>query len=117
MRVAHTEIEAALSALEAGMTEESPAALYHRACGFAALYLDHMREEELELEPQIRAALSREQIDSVARGSVARTAPEDARVMLTWMLPAMPLADATQLLAQLPLGQQTELRALVAHGA
>jgi hypothetical protein len=116
MRAAHAEIEAALKALEASILHDGAAALYHRACEFTARYLEHMREEELELEPQIREALSAEQIDAVGRGSVARTAPDQAHAMLTWMLSAMRPLDAEELIARLPPGLQRELRGLVEPG-
>jgi hemerythrin-like domain-containing protein len=111
MRQAHAEIESALHALESTLDHDDAAELYHRICDFAARYLDHMREEELELEPQIRAVLSAEQIQEFGRGSVARTAAEDARAMLSWMLAAMRPNDASELIARLPQALQSELGA------
>lgn len=113
MREAHAEIETVISALERRVDQDSAQVLYHHTCELAARYLDHMREEELELEPQIRAALSVEQVQEIGRGSVARTPPRDARIMLAWMLPAMQPAEASNLLARLPADLQRELRPLV----
>lgn len=113
MRDAHAQIDNALRELEGRVDAGGATELYHRSCEFASRYLEHMREEELELEPRIRTALSPVQLQEFGRGSVARTAPADARVMLTWMLPAMQPADAHELLARLPADLQRELSALV----
>ena len=110
MREAHGEIETAILTLEARADHASATELYHRTCELASRYLEHMREEELELEPQVRQVLTIEQLESVARGSVARTAPADARVMLAWMLPAMHPADAREMMARLPEALRQELR-------
>lgn len=113
MRDAHAEIEVAIRTLEASIDEGSATELYQCTCAFVARYLDHMHEEEVELEPKIRAVLSVEQLQELGRGSVARTPPADARVMLAWMLPAMQPADARNLMAQLPTALQRELRPLI----
>lgn len=112
MREGHARIEHALRDLESRVNTAGASELYHCSCELAALYLEHMREEELELEPQIRSAVSVEQLHEVGRGSVARTAPADARVMLTWMLLAMPSGEANELLARLPADLQRELARL-----
>jgi hypothetical protein len=116
MRAAHAEIDALLLALEGRVDGGGATELYHGLCELAARYLEHMREEELELEPRIAAALTLEQMHEFGRASVARTAPEDARVMLGWMLPAMPPSQAREFLARLPPELERELRGLVDAG-
>lgn len=113
IREAHAQIESAIRALEAHVEHGSATELYLRTCELAARYLDHMDEEERVLEPQIRAVLSAEQLQEFGRGSIARTPPDQARVMLAWMLPAMPPAEAGNLLEQLPAELQRELRPLL----
>ncbi len=114
MQRAHDRLSPMLESLLADLEREPAAALYPRACEITAAYLEHLREEEDELEPRIRAALSREQIAGFGRGSVERTAPDDQRMMLGWMLPAMTRADADAFLARLPSALASELRELVA---
>ncbi|MGE0550633.1 MAG: hemerythrin domain-containing protein [Kofleriaceae bacterium] len=113
MREAHVEVETALRTVERCIDHGTAMELYHRTCELAARYLDHMHDEEVELEPQIRSALSPEQLQDIGRGSLARTSLADARVMLAWMLPAMPSAEAVELLARAPAELQRELRPLV----
>jgi hypothetical protein len=100
MQAAHARIDGALTALAAAI-DDAPD-LYHRTNEFIALYLDHMREEEVELELEIRRALTVEELEAFVTGSIARTAPDDARQMLGWMLPAMPPRDAEAMRARLP---------------
>jgi hypothetical protein len=88
--------------------------LYLAACAFTADYLTHMDEEERVLEPVIRAVLSSDEVAAFGRGSVARTGPADQRMMLGWMLPAMPHAAAVAFLERLPQPLASELRGLVA---
>ena len=109
MRDAHTRIDNTLREFDGRIDDGGATELCHRSCDLASLYLEHMREEELELEPQIRRVLSAVQLLEFGRGSVARTAPADARSMLTWMLPAMQPAEARELLAQLPEALQREV--------
>ncbi|HEX4461796.1 MAG TPA: hemerythrin domain-containing protein, partial [Polyangia bacterium] len=90
MTAAHAALHEPLAALEASLEVASSAALYARAADFVARYLDHMHEEEHALEPQIRAALTVDQLAQFGRDSVARTAPADQRMMIAFMLPAMP---------------------------
>lgn len=112
MTSAHEHLNAPLREL-AGRIEAAPASeLYDRACGFTALYLVHMREEERELDPAIRAALSVEELIGFGRQSVERTAPADQRMMLGWMLPAMAVADAGAFLTRLPPEVAEQLRPL-----
>ena len=110
MQTDHKRVSAALEALRAVNDTASLHALYHDTCAFTALYLEHMRKEELELESSIRAALSLEQLQEFGRQAIARTAPEDQRLMLSWMLPAITSADAEALLSRLPAGLAAELR-------
>jgi hypothetical protein len=114
MRAGHARIESVLAALIASSEDAPIGALYHRTCELVALYLEHMREEELELEPAIRAALTLEQLVGFGRGSIERTAPADQRMMLRWMLPAMTRADAEAFVGKLPSPLADELRPLVA---
>lgn len=114
MRAAHVQIDAVLASLRASVEAAPIVTLYHHTCEFVALYLEHMREEEQELEPMIRAALTQEQLAGFGRGSVQRTAPADQRMMLRWMLPAMTRADAEGFVAKLPGPLADELRPLTA---
>lgn len=116
IQAAHVRVQAALDALTAALETASPSALYARTCRFIALYLEHMDEEEHELEPAIRRALSVEQLAGFGRGSVERTAPADQRMMLSFMLPAMARSDAAAFLARLPPALADELRPLSAQG-
>ena len=110
MRSAHRRIDERIEALMLSLDTASAPALYSRTCEFVADYLEHMREEETELEPLIRAALSLEQLTSFGRGSVERTAAEDQRMMLGWMLPAMTRDDVEAFLAKVPPALAAELR-------
>lgn len=109
---AHGRMHEALSALVTDLDAAPAHALYDRTCVFIALYLDHMHEEEHELEPAIRAALSVEELAGFGRRSVERTAPADQRMMLAWMLPAMTRTDVDAFLARLPAAVADELRPL-----
>jgi len=114
MAEAHRRIEGALAELEGCAAASSVHELYLRAGAFVALYMDHMREEEQELEPRIRAAVDAAALAGAGRGAVARTAPGDQRMMLGWMLPAMPRAEADAFLSLLPREMAEELGRLVA---
>lgn len=116
IQAAHVRVQAALDSLRAALETAPPAALYAQTCSFIALYLEHMNEEEHELEPAIRQALSVEQLAAFGRRSVERTAPADQKMMLSFMLPAMTGSDATAFLARLPLALADELRPLTAQG-
>ena len=113
MRAAHGPIDAALRALVASVEAAPIMTLHHRTCEFVARYLEHMREEEEQLDPQIRAALAPEQLAGFGRGSVERTAPADQRMMLGWMIPALTRADAEATIAKLPGPLADHLRPLV----
>lgn len=110
IQAAHVRVQAALDALSAALDTAPPSVLYAQTCTFIALYLEHMNEEEHELEPAIRRALSVEQLAGFGRRSVERTAPADQRMMLSFMLPAMTRSDATTFLARLPPALADELR-------
>lgn len=77
------------------------------------IVLEHMREEEQDLEIGIRAVLTADDLASFSRGSVERTAPADQRMMLGWMLPAMPRAEAEAFLKRLPPAVAEELSRLI----
>jgi hypothetical protein len=51
MTRAHQRIEPILRALTADAATAPIDALYQRTCAFTALYLEHLREEECDLEP------------------------------------------------------------------
>jgi hypothetical protein len=112
---AHAAVNGALEVLQRSIDASPPDELYHRTCTFTGLYLEHMREEECDLEPLIRAALSTEQLAGIASGSVARTAPADQRMMLSFMVRAMPRADAAELCARLPTALRQELLPLTGN--
>lgn len=109
---AHATVNRELEALQRSVAGSSLVELHHRACQFTASYLEHMIEEECELEPSIREALSTEQLAGFGSASVARTSPADRPKMLTYMLQAMPRADAEALYARLPGDLREELRRL-----
>jgi hypothetical protein len=113
MEEAHLGIDGALAELEARAVEAPARELHLRAGSFVALYLEHMREEEQDLEPRIRAALDADALSGFGRGSLERTAPGDQRMMLGWMLPAMPRADAEAFLERVPRDLAEELRRLL----
>lgn len=98
---AHRDIEQRLEALRETLASAPVAPLYLEFTGFTALYLMHMLDEE-RMEPALRDALSADDIASVGRQSVARTEPADQRLMLGFMLPAMPGPQARTLLGNLP---------------
>src|SRR5690606_20751738 len=54
LQAAHAEVAAASVALEAAVERAPVQTLYLRACEFLSLYLEHMREEEVDLEGSIR---------------------------------------------------------------
>jgi hypothetical protein len=117
MEAAHGRIEAALAALEGRAADAPLHELHLEAGGFVALYLDHMREEEQELEPLIRAVLDADALAGFGRGSVERTAPADQRMMLGWMLPAMPRAEVEAFLGRVPRDVAEELGRMLGYAA
>jgi hypothetical protein len=114
MRRAHEGLTPRLEALLADAAVEHASALYPRACELVAHYLEHMREEEEDLEPQIRAAVRADELAAFGRASVERTAPADQRMMLAFMLPAMTRADVEDFLGRLPPELAAALRPLAA---
>ncbi len=111
MQAAHAELDPILAALVARTADAPLPALYRDACRFTALYLAHMDEEEGVLEPQIRAVVPAEVLAGFGRAAVQRTAPADQRMMLGWMVPALPAADAEAILGRLPAALADALRA------
>jgi hypothetical protein len=110
----HRRVEAALDALREAI--DGPAEpLYLACCSFTSLYLEHMRFEEVECAPAIRARFSAEEIAGFGARSVARTSPEDKRTMLGYMFAAMPRRAVEALLAgaeaKMPPEAFAELRA------
>ncbi len=112
MTAAHAALQAPATALQAALDSASGEVLYAQAGHFAACYLEHMHEEEQALEPLIRAALTADELASFGRESVARTAPDDQRLMIGFMLPAMTRVDVEAFLARLPAPLAAELRPL-----
>jgi hypothetical protein len=111
----HRRVEATLDALR--MAIDGPAETFYLACcSFTSLYLEHMRFEEVECEPVIRARFSAEEIAAFGARSVARTSPEDRRTMLGYMFAAMPRRAIEAFLAgaqtKMPPGAFAELRAI-----
>lgn len=112
MQRAHATIDAALAVLSAQVDASATGDLYHQASSFITLYLEHMREEEIELEPLIRAAVTAEELADFGRRAVERTSPSDQRLMLAWMLPAMTADDVQTFLTTVPAERRDELRRL-----
>ena len=112
MTAAHAALQPPATALQAALDSASGDALYARAGHFVARYLEHMHEEEHALEPLIRAALTADELASFGRESVARTAPDDQRMMIALMLPAMTRVDVEAFLTRLPAPLAAELRPL-----
>jgi hypothetical protein len=111
----HRRIERALDALR-DTSDDDPDALYLACCSFTSLYLEHMRFEEVECAPVIRARFSPEELAGFGARSVARTSPEDRRTMLGYMFAAMPRRATEALLAgargKMPPEAFAEIRAI-----
>lgn len=88
MRTAHAELDDVTAAVREALDEE-PRQLYHAACTFTAAYLEHMREEELEHLPVLHIHLSPDELHGFQRRAVARTAPTEQNLLLSYMLSAM----------------------------
>jgi hemerythrin-like domain-containing protein len=112
MQRAHTSVNEALRALLANLDSLPMEELYLRASQFLALYLEHLREEEQDIDPVIRAHISVEELSSFGRRAVERTSPSDQRLMLGWMLPAMTAEDVESFLSRVPAESQQEMRKL-----
>jgi hypothetical protein len=101
MRDAHQRIESELEAIRELHARRAPD-LYLRFSLFIAHYLTHMAEEEIELEPHIRAVISDAELIEGGRQAVARVDPGERLRMLSLMIPALPLAAARSLLERMP---------------
>lgn len=101
MRDAHQRIENELETIRKLHARRAPD-LYLRFSLFIAHYLTHMAEEELELEPHIRAAVSDAELIEGGKRAVTRVDPEERMRMLRLMIPALPLRAARSLLERLP---------------
>ena len=108
-RALHREAAALAEAADGAPAE----ALYTRACAFTASYFQHMHDEEQHHEPAIRAVLSLEELAAFGRRSVERTAPDDQRMMLGFMLPGMTRTDAEAFLARIPAELAEQLRSAI----
>jgi hypothetical protein len=112
--MAHAAIDGMLHRLQREMEgDTSLPALYTRTCAFTSNYLEHIAEEEELIDPAIRAAYRDEELAFIGRESMARTSPDDARMMLTLMLPSLTKEDAAGYFAKLPPGLATEVRRYV----
>lgn len=110
MRIAHEAIDGMLHRLQRDVDGDTPlAALYARTCAFTSRYLEHVAEEEELVDPAIRAAYRDEELAFIGRESMARTSPDDARMMLTLMLPSLKKEDADGYFARLPPALATDL--------
>ena len=103
MRIAHEAIDGVLHRLRRDLDGDmSLAELYARTCAFTSRYLEHVAEEEELIDPALRAAYSDEDLAFIGRESMARTSPDDARLMLALMLPSLTKEDASGYFAKLP---------------
>jgi hypothetical protein len=112
-QAAHGQLEPAITSLQAAVNTAPIDVLRTAAESLTARYLAHMSEEEQELEPIIRAVVPPGELATFSQKSVARTQPEDQRMMLGWMLPAMPREDAMAFLSRLPAEIAEKMRPLV----
>jgi hypothetical protein len=110
LQAEHARLQESVTWLLESLQTAPMAALRPAVERFIADYLLHMVEEEQELEPKIRAAVPPEELSALAQRSVARTPPDDQRMMLGWMLPAMPRDEAMAFLSRLPAALAEELR-------
>lgn len=101
MRAAHQQIETELQSVRGLLARRAPE-LYLELSLFVAHYLEHMYEEELVLEPQIRVVISDAELADHGQKAVTRIDPSERLTMLRLMLPAMPIAAAQALLNKLP---------------
>lgn len=102
MRRAHDTVDHELHRLREDIDDAPLAHLYARACMFTSRYLEHIDEEEAVIDPAIRAAYASDELEFFGVQSVARTRPDDARMMLRLMLPSLPRVVADGYLAKLP---------------
>jgi hypothetical protein len=112
MERAHTVVNEALTTLRTRVDGTHVEELYLLTSRFIVLYLEHMREEEQELDPLIRASIPTDELASFGRRAVERTSPADQRLMLGFMLPAMTATDVDAFLSRVPVESRDELRRL-----
>lgn len=101
MRAAHQQIETELQSVQGLLARRAPE-LYLELSLFVAHYLEHMYEEEIVLQPQIRAVISDAELTANGQKAVTRVDPSERLTMLRLMLPALPIAAAQALLNKLP---------------
>jgi hypothetical protein len=111
LEAAHVRIHEGLAALQANAATGSTESLHQQLAAFTGEYLAHMHLEETVLEPRIRQGVPMEDLAASGRRAVETTPPQDQRMMLGWMLPALPTEVAQQFLARLPPALAGELRA------
>jgi hypothetical protein len=114
MRDAHHRIEAELDALRALRARAAPE-LYLCLSLFIAHYLEHMYEEEVDLEPHIRAVISDSELAVEGQRAVARVDASERIRMLRLMLPALPIAAARLMLERMPEGVAQQLAGIDAR--
>jgi hypothetical protein len=102
MEEAHARIAPLFDELCAAADAAGHEALFALTNRFLAAYLEHMHEEETVFDAALRAAFTSEELAVFGMKSVQRTAPADQLMMLGWMLPAMPRAQAEVFLARVP---------------
>ena len=117
MRIAHEAIDGVLHRLRRDLDGDmSLAELYARTCAFTSRYLEHVAEEEELIDPALRAAYSDEDHAFIGREAMARTSPDDARLMLALMLPSLTKEDASGYFAKLPPALAAEFRSYARCG-
>jgi hypothetical protein len=115
MAAAHARIEEALLALRTSADTAPTMELYAQLSGFIVLYVEHMLEEERDLDPLIRAAVPVEELAGFGQRSVQRTSPADKQMMLGWMLPVMTRVDVDAFLSRLPPAVAESVRPLAGN--
>jgi hypothetical protein len=108
MRSGHLQIEAEVDTLRDLLARRAPG-LYLRLSLFVAHYLEHMYEEEVELEPHIRAVISDAELLAEGQRAVTRVDPGERLRMLRLMLPALPVSAVRALLTKVPEAVAREL--------
>lgn len=101
MRSAHQRIEGELATIRE-LHARGASDLYLRLSLFIAHYLEHMAEEELELEAHIRAVVSDAELIAGGKQAVARVDPAERMRMLSLMIPALPIAAARSMFERMP---------------
>lgn len=111
MEAAHAHVNTALLALQRSAADAELDALCTQTNRFLAAYLAHMDEEENVFDAELRAALTPEDLAAFGKQSVERTAPADQLMMLGFILPSMPRAEAELFLGRVPPATAATLRA------